>query len=111
MKSYAAWTPAPANEETEYTNQSNCHICGAKHDMDNYTFSKNRLLKREVGHWQKRSCVMGVIFQLLQTLMPELVVTEGYIKFVIKSIQQICKGMCQREEAEVTLQQYLQLIL
>ena len=61
------------------------------------------LLKREVGHWQKRSCVMGVIFQLLQILMPELVVTEGYIKFVIKSIQQICKGMCQREEVEVTL--------
>ena len=31
-------------------------------------FSTNRLLKREVGHWQKRSCVMGVICQLLQTI-------------------------------------------
>ena len=74
-------------------------------------FSTNRLSKREIGHWQKGSCVMGVIYQLLQTIMPELKVTEGYVTFVIKSILLVCMGMCQREEAEATLQLYLQLIL
>ena len=66
-------------------------------------FLTDRLLKREVGHWQKRSCFMGVIRQLLETIMPEPVVKEGYVKPVTKSIQLLCMGMHQREEAEVQL--------
>ena len=73
-------------------------------------FLTDRLLKREVGHWQKRSCFMGVICQLLETIMPEPVVTEGYVKPVTKSIQLVCMGMHQREEAEVTVQLHLLLI-
>ena len=86
-------------------------------------FSTNRLLKRDVGHWQKRSCVMGVLCQLLLTITPDLSVTEGYkktlkkkkvffislVKFVIKSIQLVYMGMHQREEAEVIVQLHLQL--
>ena len=35
MNSYAAQTTLdPAKDETEYTKQSNCPICGGKHDMD-----------------------------------------------------------------------------
>ena len=44
--------------------------------------------------------------------MPEHVVTEGYVQFVIKSIQLVCMGMWQRKEVEVTLVQlHLQLII
>ena len=47
MKSYAALTPAPAKEETEYTKQRNCHICGGKHGMDNCTvFNKQTVEER-----------------------------------------------------------------
>ena len=35
IKSYAAPTPGPAKEETEYTSQNDCHICSGKHDIDN----------------------------------------------------------------------------
>ena len=47
-------------------------------------FSTNRLLKRDIGHWQKRSCVMGVLCQLLLTITPDLSVTEGYKKTLKK---------------------------
>ena len=56
VKSYAAWTRAPASEETEYTKQSNCHICGAKHDMDNCTFSKNTVEERSRTLAKKKLC-------------------------------------------------------
>ena len=57
MKSYAAQTPAPAKEETEYTKQSNCHICGGKHDMDNYTvFNKQTIEDRSRTLAKKKLC-------------------------------------------------------
>ena len=108
MKSYAQ-TPYPAKEETECTKQSNYHILGGKHDMDNCTIF-NRLLKIEMTLAKKTLC-HGCYMPLLQTITPEFVVTEGYVKFVIKSIQLVCMGMCQREETEVTVQLHLQLIL
>ena len=95
----------------KFTKQSNCHICGGKQTWTIAQFSTNRLLKREVGRWQKRSCVMDVICWLLQTIMPQPVVTEGYVKFVTKSIWQVYMGLCQREKAEITVQLHLQLIL
>ena len=64
IKSYAAQTPAPGKEETEYTKQSNCHVCSGKHDMDNCTvFNKQtveergrKLAKKELCH----GCYMTV---------------------------------------------------
>ena len=56
--------------------------------------SINRLLKTEVGNWQKRSCVMGGICQLLQTIMPEVVLTEGFVKCIIKLV---CTHVHQKE--------------
>ena len=49
-------------------------------------FSTNRLLKRDVGHWQKRSCVMGVLCQLLLTITPDLSVTEGVTKKEVSTL-------------------------
>ena len=87
----------------KFTKQSNCHICGGKQTWTIAQFSTNRLLKREVGRWQKRSCVMDVICWLLQTIMPQPAVTKEYVKFVTKSIWQVYMGLYQREKAEITV--------
>ena len=57
MKSYAAQTPDPARDETEYTRQSNCHICSGKHDMDNCNiFNKQTVEKRSRTLAKKMLC-------------------------------------------------------
>ena len=57
IKSYAAQIPDPAKEETEYTRQSNCHICGGKHDMDNcIIFNKQTVEERSRTLGKKKFC-------------------------------------------------------
>ena len=57
MKSYAAQAPVPAKEETENTNQSNCQICGGRHDMDNCTvFNKQPVDERSTTLGKRNLC-------------------------------------------------------
>ena len=59
MKSYAAQTPAPAKEETEYTKQSNRHICAGKHDMDNCTVFIKQTVEERSRMLAKRKLCYG----------------------------------------------------
>ena len=65
MKSYAAHTSNPAKEETEYTKQSNCHICGGTHNMGNCTiFNKQTVEERSRTLVKKKlyyGCYMPII--------------------------------------------------
>ena len=58
LMKYTAQTPDLAKKETEYTKQSNYHICGGKHDMDNWTIFRKQT-DEERRHWQKKKLCYG----------------------------------------------------
>ena len=62
MKSYATQTPAPAKGETEYTKQSNCHICGGKHDIDNCSLLIKQTVEERIRALTKKEFVLWVLY-------------------------------------------------
>ena len=86
--------------------------CLRKRLMKSYAAqAQTLLLKREGRHWKRKSCVMGVIWPLQETIIPEPVIT-GYVKLATNNIQMVFMCMCQIKEVEVILVQLqLQLVL
>ena len=111
MKSYAAHTSNPAKEETEYTKQSNCHICGGTHNMGNCTIFNKQTVEERSRTLVKKKLYYGCYMPIIVDHNARTCSNKGHVNLVIKIMRLVCMGMLQREEVEVTLQLHLQLIL